>query len=434
MRKVVVSSVSGYYNIGDEAMLDANLLTLRDRGIKEITVLSDNPETTSRLHRGIKAIPSLYYLFRERYLKSKNSLLNRAVKKYLLKTYLKFMINSISTKSFNRLSEKEKLFLKSMIEADAFLLCGGGFLNDIWTFGGIHAKGSEILLAKSLGKEVFIGAQSIGPLYKKSSVYFLRNVLENTTITLRDKDFSRETITNMLKLENNRIFEVADDAFSLPFIDKDEALKIFKKENVDINIIKRKTKVVGINARGWWKRKGQSNTLRSYVIEILSYLVGKGYHVIFIPMAYTETDAFKDVRTSLEVVKDANLSNNPNINILRGQYDWFQIKGLIGYMDFAVGISYHFNVFATSLGVPTIGIYQDDYYKLKLKGFYRLLGKEELAVDVRSTPLDAVKDLLERVMMEKEFLHKRSKDLARTSCYASKQLAEYLQKGGLNEN
>jgi hypothetical protein len=51
-----------------------------------------------------------------------------------------------------------------------------------------------------------------------------------------------------------------------------------------------------------------------------------------------------------------------------------EMKWVLGRANFGIGHSYHFNVFLLSQGIPSIGLYTNEYYKVKLQGAFRALG------------------------------------------------------------
>ena len=112
-------------------------------------------------------------------------------------------------------------------------------------------------------------------------------------------------------------------------------------------------------------------------------------------------------------------------------YNWSQLKGILGLMDVAIGTSYHFVVFAVSMGVPTLGLYVDEYYRLKIGGFFDLIGLGDLAIDVKNLGenklIDRLNNFLERENILREYLIKKVSKIKNDSCYAAKQLAKVLR-------
>jgi polysaccharide pyruvyl transferase CsaB len=136
---------SGYYglgNAGDEAVLAGLLQGLREVGLNaRITVLSANPDFTEHWH-GVKAVHRM-----------KPSL------------------------------------LQAISECDALVSGGGSLLQDVTSAASLYYYLGVILLAKAMGKRVFIAAQGMGPLTRTSSRQWTGAVIGRAdAITVRDED------------------------------------------------------------------------------------------------------------------------------------------------------------------------------------------------------------------------------------------------------
>lgn len=110
-------------------------------------------------------------------------------------------------------------------------------------------------------------------------------MFKNSFITVRDEMMSKHLLVNDIQLKCEKIIECVDDAFSLLPSKKKRALEILSVEKIDIFKLKENFKLVAINARAWWKEKGQGDLLRERFIDILKFLVDNGYFLVFIPMA-----------------------------------------------------------------------------------------------------------------------------------------------------
>ena len=51
-----------------------------------------------------------------------------------------------------------------------------------------------------------------------------------------------------------------------------------------------------------------------------------------------------------------------------------ELKWLLSLARFGIGLSYHFHVFLLSQGRPSIGLYTNDYYNIKLNGAFKAYG------------------------------------------------------------
>ena len=93
--------------------------------------------------------------------------------------------------------------------------------------------------------------------------------------------------------------------------------------------------------------------------------------------------------------------------ILMNEYNDHTIKGIIKQMDLAIGLRYHFIVFAVNSQVPAIGIYADHYYQTKIKGILELVGQMKYGCDIEDTSLKNITNLVGDILSDKETIRKR---------------------------
>ena len=70
------------------------------------------------------------------------------------------------------------------------------------------------------------------------------------------------------------------------------------------------------------------------------------------------------------------------------------VKWIVSKLDYCLGLSYHFNVFANSLSKHTIGLYSDPYYYIKNKGFYDLIQLPDNLVSIHDVKPEELLDKL----------------------------------------
>ncbi len=138
--KVLVSGYYGFGNLGDEALLSGLLDILRSAG-HEVTVLSQIPEATERLH-GVRAV--------------------------------------------SRLAGAPGALLR----CEAFVSGGGGLLQDKTSFRSLQYYLGLISSAKRLGKRVVVYGQSVGPLSERGR-RAVASTLRGVSVAVRDKPSQR---------------------------------------------------------------------------------------------------------------------------------------------------------------------------------------------------------------------------------------------------
>ena len=134
--KVLISGYYGFGNLGDEALLSGITSALKTAG-HEVTVLSQDPTATKRLH-GVRAVHRL-----------------RGVPEALLR-------------------------------CNAFVSGGGGLLQDKTSWRSLQYYLTLLRLAKRLGKRTLVYGQSVGPLSQKGR-QAVRKVLQDIPVAVRDE-------------------------------------------------------------------------------------------------------------------------------------------------------------------------------------------------------------------------------------------------------
>ncbi|HBU69106.1 MAG TPA: hypothetical protein DEE98_01850 [Elusimicrobia bacterium] len=428
MSKITITSGLGHGNLGDDAILISNKRTFLDNGITDIAVLSPDPDKARKLYDG-NILPNLGRLFKE-INKGQFAWSWRLSQAFYVLFIIKMIINALrmsKNKSPVWVSESEREFLINIHSSDAFVVCGGGTFTDHYYYYHIA---SELLIAKALGKKCFLGAQSIGPLRGGWSFMMLRRVFRDTFITVRDNLFSREYLTGKVRVRNAQIKDCVDDAFLLESAEKGTVREILKGEGICPDNIAKYGKIVAFNARAWWKEKGQNQHLKEMLIKLLKELNAKKCYILFISMAKAGDNVSQDADNGLELISEAGMSNNNNIGILRKLHSPQEIKALIGMADLAIGVSYHFNLFAITQCIPTIGIYQDEYYKLKTLGLHNVFNNDKYAFDAGES-YDKLIRLVNEADEQKEYITPdRIKALSVNCCVAAKMAARYAKEGG----
>ncbi len=180
--KIVVCGNYGAQNLGDELILDGLLATLKVAApAAEITVMSGNPEETTRKH-GVKSVAKFPAGFRS-----------------VLKNLFSGFGNSTAT-------------TQAVRDCDYFILGGGGLFNDLdW-----HASIIWYMQARQAvkyGKPLIMYGQSIGPLSDVGKFLVKRIFQKAVFIGVRDED-------SAIELKNlgvdKEIIVMPDLAFRLP--------------------------------------------------------------------------------------------------------------------------------------------------------------------------------------------------------------------------
>lgn len=295
MPEVVISGYYGFHNSGDEAMLHAMLLALKEAvpGL-EATVLSKDPAYTAR----------------------------------------EFGVRSVAR-------DNPLLVFKALQGADLLISGGGGLLQDITGPRSIIYYLGVVAMALLLNKPVFFYAQGVGPvntLLGRALVRLVANRVD--AITVRDRDSKEELAA--LGATRPPVHVTADPVLGLDpsQIDRKKGREILSSLGLGNG------PAAGISVRPW---KGQSGYVR-VVARAADDLVEGGWQVVLVPMHCPE-----DAATCREVA--ARMKGRAFI--LDSGVDYMDLLAVAANLDLAVGMRLHFLIFSAISGVPLVGIPYD---------------------------------------------------------------------------
>lgn len=315
MHVVIVGSY-GFANMGDEAILAAivRLLRLEIPGV-EVTVLSGDPERTSRAH-GVAAlhwrdIPGMF----------------RAV------------------------------------EDTDLVICGGGGLffdywgcapDTMWTPGhwGLSYVAGPPLLAALLGKPTCVYAVGVGPLRTAEGQALTRAIMKvASAISVRDAA-SQDLLAN-LGIARDRIIVTADPAFA--WTDPEAEVSMWMRPP---DATRDRRPLVGIALRQWDVEVDPAGWETAVARGLDRFLEETGGRALFIPLQWMEGDRPEnDVAVAQRVLE--KMKSRTAAEVLQGSLSHTEkIRALAG-CDLMVGMRLHAVVFALMYGIPFVALNYD---------------------------------------------------------------------------
>lgn len=306
MRKIVISAYYGFNNMGDEAVLNAMLISFRELADQlEIVVLSGNPQKTA-VRYGVKAVKRNNYreVFRE---------------------------------------------IKS---CDLFISGGGSLLQDVTGWKSIPFYLGQIMLAKLLGKKTMLYGQGIGPInsqfYRRLAAFIIKKV---DLVTVRDKE-SRDFLIG-LGLKGKDIAVTADPVF---YLSPENNNQIQGRELLAEEGIKAaNSKLIGISVRPW----ADESYLEEIAKAVEKLATASDGEILIIPM-HPDYDLVVSEKL-LELL-------NGQANILRGDYTPLEMIAIFGELDFLLGVRLHSLIFSLIQGVTFVAISYDPKVDSLLRG------------------------------------------------------------------
>jgi len=425
---IILPSEGGYTNIGDEAMFLSFVNTIKSMmpGI-EIIALTPDPDNTVRIPEVKYSCSIQPYLF-----KFKKRIWWKILSRlhidapisnilYILNSSF-VIINAIILEHtgkcllINRIADK---FLHTIMEANIIVNSGGGNLNLLWEKQELFPRCITFIVADIFHKKIVITGQGIGPLNSWLSKKILAYSLNKAElITLRDFEYS-ENLLGEIGVNVPGIETIGDDAIFLDSHLSEKVQNIISADNFSQASIK-----IGVHFR-LADYAGTNIGMIRIIIDLIDQLIEKfSAKIVLIPMAYSESE--NDPAILSEIFR--NLRNKKNAVLICDRLDPYETKEIIGQMDFAIGLSYHFIQFALSKNVPAIGIYNNEYYKQKLIGLLKFYDLNGYVVNLNETDFRRIPKLLEELIAKKNGIVENLKNETQNMKNRAIQTMEHIKK------
>lgn len=295
--KVAISGSYGGMNIGDEAILEAIISELRGVAPVEITVFTRDAEDTKRRHN---------------------------------------VDHVVQIRDLSRDEAREQVE-----RLDVLVLGGGGLLYD----KDAEAYLREVGLAHECGVPVMVYAISAGPLEDPRAREVVRDRLTRAAVvSVRD----RRGLHLLEEVGIDREIELtADPALLLePEAPPDSVLKREGR-------LKGKRPLVGFSVRepGPAAPDMDVGHYHALLANAADFMVDRlNADIVFVPMERSKMD----LQHSHAVI--ASMQCADRATVLKGEYSPRQLLGLVGRLEFVVGMRLHLLIFAALQGVPFVAL------------------------------------------------------------------------------
>lgn len=263
--------------------------------------------------------------------------------------------------------------LKEMEQADFIFDMGHGGLNDVFD---PFMLCFFYYLAGRLGRPLFISGQSVGPLWRSRSIRMVRDTLSYAhTVGLRDKNVSYRVLVDEAGVdpEHVHLAEIGDDTLDLA--PQEPSWQDFPPRLADM-LRSGAFFAVQWRTSDYTQGLGATGQLVPLVDAIKHLHQATGLPAVFVPFSW-ELGA-GDILTAARI--NDYLQGQTLFYVIWNYVGAPELKWLLGQARFGIGFSYHFNVFLLSQGIPSIGLYTNPYYEIKLRGAFA-------AYDYSGTPL-----------------------------------------------
>ncbi|CEP66303.1 Polysaccharide pyruvyl transferase, CsaB [Moorella glycerini] len=296
-------------------------------------------------------------------------------------------------------------------QADLVLSGGGSLFQDVTGPESLLYYLGVVVLARLLRKPVLVYAQGLGPLKRSWSRWLAGRVLNKVQlITLRDSE-SRQLLEE-IGVRRPPVYVTADPVLGL------------EPEKLDLRSGQEKWQelgltgqVAGIAVRSW---PGAGNCWPA-LARVADDLVAGGWQVLFLPFHFpADVDACRQV---------ARLMHQPAA-VLRENLDLATIMGLMGQLQFLIGMRLHALILAAVMGVPFLALPYDP----KVGAFARLVEQPavgSLAGVTCQSLTAAVQEALARREEHGQRVRAAAAELRPRALDTARLVVEYLRKGAI---
>jgi polysaccharide pyruvyl transferase WcaK-like protein len=276
---------------------------------------------------------------------------------------------------YNKTDKKLLQWAAILKKTDAFWVVGGGNLNDIWIENTFWKTiFAEIFHAQN--KPVIFSGQGIGPIKHWFTRTLIKRLLRNTSLLSVREKISLESVQSLGKV-SEKCHITCDDALSI--------------QTTPFNI-RLPSRFIALNLRLGEYAIANDSLFKKYCRLIKKLITLYPEHsFIFIPIALNDADS--DISAAKKLIQQIPEYQN-KFTILENNLSAGNIKYVLGLAEFNIGVSYHFCLFSLSSGIPTIGIYSNDYYRQKLVGLFEMFGITNSILNLNTNHFDDLEILI----------------------------------------
>jgi polysaccharide pyruvyl transferase CsaB len=288
--------------------------------------------------------------------------------------------------------------LKAILQADVYIIGGGGIVNRINTYSGfrrlrvLDPKGKFLFVAAALAK--LCGARvdfhTIGATsFPDPVVRWLARFVINRSDALTVRDQRSQDILRSAGVRG-RIPVVLDPVTQLEPASPEWARQRLTKEGVYLDRLK-----VGINFR----YVAEPDIDNAYIVREVARLVRdlldkyNNSQIIFLPFGRHPT---KEVENDLAFARQVanRLQHQRRFHVLEGECSPAEMKALLGQMDLCILERLHAVILAAPMGVPIVSVIYDH----KVAAFADMAGLGDNQIPLRQFSFESARKKIDSIL------------------------------------
>lgn len=355
-RLLVIADVRGEEarHIGDEAMLEANLEALR-KLLPEVvfTVVCSDPAWTAARY-GVNAVATFGFPSGASAARERAALLDE------------LLAEATSYKQANAIElpfNKTRATIAALASTDGLVVSGGGNLSSTWP-DLLYERVALLKLARLFGKPAIVLGQTIGPGLADDEHRLLAEALSSAVfVGVRERPSA--DLALQLGVPPERIWYQSDDALFL----ETSPGSASPSTTTPASAVNRIAVTIDPQVRAAGK-----GIFGAFVSQLRRVSLSTGAPLILVPHAFgsESTGVPSDLTEANLLAEELALSSTVVAAGLNAQ----EAMRLTGEAALIISSRYHPIVFGLAAGSPAIGIYGDDYCRIKLQGALTHAGVE----------------------------------------------------------
>lgn len=341
-KRIALLGALGNPNLGDEAILEANLQRIRK-------IYGDNCKVY--VFTKDASYTSLWSSFGSTQIISVDYLHDFTVQNHYdieeMKAHKDELLNdSVDNKQYSALHEIFK-------EIDILHCVGGGYINSLWP-DMLYEVYLATLLAKKYSKKYIFTGISIFP-FPKDNISYLQEMFDGAEfVDFRDDSYQSSDLVN-----KNTYLSTIDDAVKLETIYPDNSNEKY-----------------ATLAFHDWRNKSEEiiNMLNNVIVPFMETSISNSVVSSFKILGFSEGD--------LEIWNEVKIPEALRDYVvfypLYMKGETLKGKHLVGNALFNLGSRFHQAVFSLSSSIPVFSVYYDDYYQNKLNSIHKQFNSDNV--------------------------------------------------------
>ena len=287
--------------------------------------------------------------------------------------------------------------------ADAAFVKGGGFLHSYGGLVNTYANFYDlyhIILALSMGKDVYVMPNSYGPFLSPGTGRMIRKVLSKCSFISVRESISQKMLSDRLGIKAELF---PDLAFYL-----EPCSKLDKAQADRLSMIPFERKCVAITVRPY-RFPGTSDPEQEYedykhaIKDFIVYLDRQGYYPVLVEHTFSLTEHEQDMSCIRDIAEMLGDSCGYTVYSDRS-LDCRQLKYVYSKFEYILGTRFHSVIFSLAAGVPAIAV---TYGGNKGQGIMKDMGLSEYALSIGEVDLKSLTTVFDRLVQDPDHVKKK---------------------------